>query len=184
MTDSEEKGEVIPRLRMEPNSAAAWNSTGLWGQSSPPASPPHTHQHQGEVDTPGSQSTQPHPCLSTEPCHPLKSVKRMPPFFFFFFNQSGEAENKEPGRRGAGGQGLSSRGIPVGTSKIRVIRLPSSQTGLFSAASCLLKILFTQKLGVPKPLSFKHTHTHTLNLYKTFLTLQHLPRKQKKTVKG
>ena len=86
----------------------------------------------------------------------------------------------EPGRRGAGGQGLSSRGIPVGTSKIRVIRLPSSQTGLFSAASCLLKILFTQKLGVPKPLSFKHTHTHTLNLYKTFLTLQHLPRKQKK----
>lgn len=102
MTDSEEKGEVIPRLRMEPNSAAAWNSTGLWGQSSPPASPPHTHQHQGEVDTPGSQSTQQHPCLSTEPCHPLKSVKRMPPFFFFFFLIRVEKQRI----RNLGGEGL------------------------------------------------------------------------------
>ena len=142
MADSGEKGEVILRLRMEPNSAGAWKRTGLWRQSSPPASPPHPLQHQGEVNAPGSQGTQPHPCLRTEPCHSLKPV-RVPPFFFFL-NQIGEAENQEPGRRGAGGQGLSSRGIPVGTSKIRVIRLPSSQIGLFSAASCLLKRLYAK----------------------------------------
>lgn len=154
MTDSGEKGEVILRPH-------EWNPFSRKAHPQPPLHPPAPERWTHQVPRAPNHT----PAFYMTPAIHSNQLKECLHFFFSFLNQSGEAENKEPGRRGLG-QGLSSRGIPVGTSKIKVIHLPSSQTGLFSAASCLLKRLFAQSWVFPNPLPKK-----ILNLYKTFLTV-------------
>lgn len=158
---------------MEPNSAGAWKRTGLWRQSSPPASPPHPHQHQGEVNAPGSQGTQPHPCLRTEPCHSLKSVKRVPPFFFFLIRLEKQRI------RNLGGEGL---GVKVslageylwGQAKLGSFISPAPRLAYSQQLPAFLKDSM-QKFGVPKLLSFKKKKNS--DLYKTFVTLERPTRK-------